>query len=39
LDAHGGEFAEFGVEGQDLTVSPSEGGVGQRGINKAQPGL
>jgi hypothetical protein len=29
---------EFGVEGQDLTVSPSAGGVGQRGIDKAQPG-
>jgi hypothetical protein len=38
LDAYRGELAEFGVEGQDLTVSPSAGGVGQRGIDKAQPG-
>src|ERR1035438_6249289 len=38
LDAHRGEFAEFGVEGQDLTVSPCTGGVGQRGVDKAPPG-
>ena len=38
MDAQRGEFAEFGVEGQDFTVSPSAGGVGQRGIDKAQPG-
>ena len=38
LDTEGGEFAEFGVEGEDLTFRALVGGLGEGGVHEAEAG-